>query len=115
MKIEEVIEVLECIYPSQKQIVTGEYPQVAESLDIAIELLKKQLNGGWVPVSERLPKVHKRYLVNMKHKSLNETFIDCRYFYSDYQFEYRDDFERRNWEVIAWQPLPQPYKEVENE
>ena len=36
----EAIETLECIYPSQKQIVTGEYPDVAEALDLAIDAIR---------------------------------------------------------------------------
>ena len=40
LKPREAIEILESIYPSQKQIVTGEYPQVAEALDIAIDALR---------------------------------------------------------------------------
>ena len=36
----EAIEILEDIYPSKRQIVTGEYPQVAEALDMAISALR---------------------------------------------------------------------------
>ena len=63
MKItnEEAIQTLKDIYPSQKQIVTGEYPHVAESIDLAIEALEKQIPKkpndistyeGWVVKSE---------------------------------------------------------------
>ena len=37
----EAIEILESIYPSKKQIVTGEYPEVAEALDMAIVTLRR--------------------------------------------------------------------------
>ncbi len=37
----EAIEILESIYPSKKQIVTGEYPDVAEALDMAIVTLRR--------------------------------------------------------------------------
>ena len=37
----EAIEILESIYPSKKQIVTGEYPEVAEALDKAIAALRR--------------------------------------------------------------------------
>ena len=43
MKIEEAIQTLKDIYPSQKQIVTGEYPHVAEGIDLAISALEKQI------------------------------------------------------------------------
>ena len=42
MKIEQAIEILECVYPSQKEIVTGEYPDVAEALDFAISALQEK-------------------------------------------------------------------------
>lgn len=40
MNTGEAIEILESIYPSQKQIATGEYPQVADALDYAISALR---------------------------------------------------------------------------
>ncbi len=46
MKIEEAIQTLKDIYPSQKQIVTGEYPHVADSIDLAIDALEKQTRCG---------------------------------------------------------------------
>ena len=42
MNNEEAIEILKDIYPSRKQIVTGEYPDVAEALDIALSALRAQ-------------------------------------------------------------------------
>lgn len=110
----QVIEKAICVMENLKYLlidVLGNKNNEKE-FDVAIEMLEKQLANGWIPVTERLPDVHKRYLVSMKHKSLNNTFIDCRFYVPGYQFEYQDDFERRNWEVIAWQPLPEPYKEV---
>ena len=44
------IETLECIYPSKKEIVTGEYPDVADALDLAITALRQM--QGWIPVSK---------------------------------------------------------------
>ena len=37
----EAIEILKDIYPSKKQIVTGEYTEVAEALDMAIAALRR--------------------------------------------------------------------------
>ena len=41
--IERAIETLKDIYPSPKQIITGEYPHVADSIDLAISALEKQI------------------------------------------------------------------------
>ena len=51
LKPSEAIEILESIYPSKKQIVTGEYPDVAEALDLAINTLR---HAG--PVNDPLTK-----------------------------------------------------------
>jgi len=40
VNIEQAIEILEQIYPSQKEIATGEYPDVAEALDFAMAALR---------------------------------------------------------------------------
>lgn len=80
---------------------------------------EKQLNNGWIPVSERLPTI----------KECQEN--DCRFIVTDgnrrYQnwFDYEDNyFDRcacnglglkRDSYVIAWQPLPEPYKEDTND
>lgn len=42
-ELERAIDVLEAIYPSEKEIKSGEYPQVADALDIAIDLLRAEL------------------------------------------------------------------------
>ena len=83
-----------------------------DALERVIAYLKQQLTDGWIPCKSKLPdKVHMKYLVTMKHKHFNEYYIDCRNLYSDYQFEFENNFERHNWDVVAWQPLPEPYKE----
>ena len=51
--VAEAIEVLECIYPSQKEIMSGEYPHVADALDLAITAL--QAYQPWISVKDRLP------------------------------------------------------------
>lgn len=59
---------------------------------------------GWIPCSERLPEGNKAVLV-----CTNEKQIDV-----DYYGEYIKDFiglKGTEQYAIAWQPLPQPYKE----
>ena len=41
MTNEECIDILQSIYPSQKEIVTGEYPEVAKALEHAITALRQ--------------------------------------------------------------------------
>ena len=67
----------------------------------------------WIPVSERLPEDTERYLVTLANGDIDIGWIrgdeylwdlvdiDCEYFLSD-----------KRYQVIAWMPLPEPYKEA---
>ena len=66
-----------------------------EALDMAISALK----GEWIPVSERLPEKDGQYLVTYDRE--DEIKVNISY------------FDRHGFwigDVIAWQPLPEPYK-----
>lgn len=68
-----------------------------------------QING-WIPASERLPVEDGRYLIMLKNLTgydvLLENIIIARYTYSDWDYiGWRDNT------VIAWQSLPEPWKE----
>lgn len=78
-------------------------PQV----QMCIEALEKQLNGCWIPVSERLPKENEEVLITLAHGNATWAYL--------YQGKWHTMFSAYPIErVIAWQPLPEPYKEVEN-
>ena len=72
-------------------------PSQVEALDLAIKALERP-QGEWIPISERLPDVSQRYLV---YTSYGEVMTD---FFVEYKFLQGDV-------IIAWQPLPEPYKE----
>lgn len=62
----------------------------------------------WIPVSERLPETHLGWLLVTLICKDGERKTDMRW-YSDYAgFE---DLEDET--IIAWMPLPEPFKEVE--
>ena len=78
-------------------------PQV----QMCIEALEKQLNGCWIPVSERLPKENEEVLITLTHGQVTWAYL--------YQGKWHTMFSAYPIErVIAWQPLPEPYKEEEN-
>ena len=71
---------------------------------------KQAMQDGWIPVSERLPVEDGRYLIMLKNLTgydvLLENIIIARYIYSDWDYIGWADNS-----VIAWQSLPEPYKE----
>lgn len=72
--------------------------------------LKKGLNSEWTPCSERLPKEDGMYTTTLSGEliGMDEPFVGQSYFEYGY---WEDDGDY----VIAWMPLPEPYKENEDE
>ena len=79
---------------------------------LSIAALEKQLNGGWILVSEGAPNMDEC------HKNDNRFIVtDGNRVYED-SFDYlADGYTEPKWiystmcEPIAWQPLPEPFKE----
>lgn len=73
----------------------------------AIEIvneLAEEYNGGWIPCSERLPDKSGNYIVCNKH---SEIWVANWFNNTWWGIE-----KRCRWgNIIAWQPLPEPYCE----
>lgn len=80
----------------------------AEVCNLAIKALEKQMNNGWIPVSERLPEKTDAYLVTNNTGNVAIVLYVTK---KDYSFE--AGWQVMHWiEILAWQPLPEPYKEA---
>ena len=66
----------------------------------------QQLNSGWIPITERLPELDK-YGEAYVLVSMDDEFIATTTYTKD-GFELWAD----SGEVVAWQSLPEPYKEL---
>lgn len=99
-----------------KLVTARDFLEMIEQLQEDLEQDEKE--NGWIPVSERLPKEDGRYLVTFKHGikvcmvgygSCKRTVLGCPIGHGWYSLEeaqyYADD------SIIAWMPLPEPYKE----
>ena len=77
-----------------------------------IEIVKQeaeQYNNGWIPCSEKLPDVKQDVLVTVKYTG----FMGMHgYWIKTGHMEAENDWwgDCAGGEVIAWQPLPQPYQ-----
>lgn len=71
-------------------------------------------DNEWIPVSERLPEERGRYIVTEKEFRIDDREHKGKYSTKVEQVEYCNGrWQRANFfEVIAWQPLPEPYKEA---
>lgn len=76
-----------------------------EEVEKIVKKVAEQYNNGWIPCSERLPDITKTYLVTIKSKSKGD-------FYSTYALFGKNGFVAQDYqEVVAWQPLPEPYQQ----
>lgn len=63
-------------------------------------------NEDWIACSERLPNEHNFYMITVLNKSSKDRYTTKEH----WQGEWTNN-ENRNFEIIAWMPLPEPYKE----
>lgn len=100
------------------------YNGLTEDVTLAISALEKQINGGWIPCSERLPQ-HRfyengepmEYNVMLRRATEPTTLsVDEHGTWFDWKGNYHNiaSLMAYEFDVIAWQPLPEPYKEESN-
>lgn len=99
------------------------------SHNMAILALEKQISmkpvfvhplqfDNWIPCKERLPEEEKDYLCCYEYTEIGgthegEKFKDYGVFYHDgyKRIKYWETINKKNIQVVAWQPLPEPYRE----
>ena len=77
-------------------------------------LIEKNKDYEWIPVSERLPEEDGQYLITVKYKHVNDSYDDVYAEHGEwydgrwdmFYFAHCGEVE----DIIAWQPLPEPYK-----
>ena len=94
-----------------------------------IENMDDEKENGWIPVSERLPEDEKEYLVTLEkvHGTPEKLYGIANYlkfgdtgYWNERKYGYLewDKYSdghggTKMYKVIAWMPLPEPYKEDE--
>ena len=75
----------------------------------AIErIIQKHMNDGWIPAEERLPERGKTVLVCQRGGAIDVAWHDG--------YRWKTGFSHADWirDVIAWRPLPEPYRPERN-
>lgn len=108
MTREEAIKIIEVAKAEVEWEAPLDY-QIA--FDMAIEALK-QPTQRWIPVTERLPEVRQGVIMSTK----NWTGEGCYWETTKHHVIWKEyGWNATYWddEVVAWMPMPEPYKEVE--
>lgn len=98
----------------RNEITIGEFEKIVEPLR---HLFYNRLQGEWIPCSEKLPEKDGSYLVCM---SWNYCSIDVLMWADGWNCTRRINGEvnresEMDEEIIAWMPLPEPWKGAEND
>ena len=98
---------------------------ICYGLNIAKDIIRKHMNDGWIPAEKLLPEDNVEVLITYAdEENEEETGIDITtYGYATLggnklNFkEWRSPFLyfRGNYKVIAWSPLPEPYRPERND
>ncbi|RGC23821.1 DUF551 domain-containing protein [Hungatella hathewayi] len=93
------------------------YPEPEDyAIEEAITALEEKQNRRWIPVSERLPEEQKFYLVTIAKNTGGHDIEYCFYecgkwlMIADGNSEENTCWEEEVKKVVAWMPLPEPYK-----
>lgn len=126
-ELEKILEEIESEHPYKVPGNYDSYSQYNEAWSDAIDRVRARLenyfkekeNDGWIPVGERLPKrtldekmnkSYKKYLVFIDSVDGWDIDIAVYDFWNDKKWREAHDGYGEIENVIAWRPLPEPYR-----
>lgn len=86
-------------HASKEYIISAAYENAIEIVNQVAE----EYNNGWIPCSDRLPEARQVILATIFVKSQQRRFVS--------QIMYSDWWLEGDATIIAWQPMPESYKE----
>ena len=100
--------------------VLNEAADVIEELSAKLQAVNMErssqyYNGGWIPVSERLPEETGWYIVTFRVYGGGYAVCELSYRKPENYWTDKDIFKKAlsNDEILAWMPLPERYKDGE--
>ena len=121
--MQELEKILEEINRRINEYVDHDYVRgsgdVVKGLNIAKSIVRKHMNDGWIPVEERLPEKYISVLVQWEKydRSIDETliYLDVMWLEDEEDVVFETINGIPNGRVIAWRPLPEPYRPERSE
>ena len=112
--IDEQIKIEESIAKSENEghPITHQYG--ANCMNVIkkfVQEVAEEYNGGWIPCSERLPEEYGEYIVWWTDITKSKYYEIVEYEPSNGWIGDIPQAVEGKYSVIAWQPLPEPYKE----
>ena len=100
-QFKKILERLSNIYRVVKTDEDAEWNRAIYKSTEIVQEVAEEYNGGWIPCSERLPEESGHYLICDNRGRIYE----CTYLANMWLIA------APSIDVIAWQPLPEPFKE----
>lgn len=82
-----------------------------------VQEVAEEYNGGWIACSDMLPEPNQKVIVSYMDRYIGGSYGVCegQYVYILNSWDISDYMSDDDFEVIAWRPLPKPFKEEKNE
>lgn len=110
-RLSDYHDFLKKLADDHQMFLASDVSEMIEQLQDDLEQDEKE--NGWIPVSERLPEIKRNY--EECYLVTDGTFCWMAYWTSKKEWVFADCTNCKNkidWtDVIAWMPLPEPYKE----
>ena len=104
-ELEKILEEIERV----GNIQFASYTKPLIAVEDVIKIIRKHINDGWIPVEERLPEESLNSVIGWDEYRERCCFVQ----YYNGKWMLRADREPIN--IIAWRPLPEPYRPERSE
>lgn len=104
--LEKILEEIEREAMTNKEIGRKQCEGMARAMNIIRSHMNDIPDDGWIPVGERVPESKTHVLCCFENGAVDSLWQDWKE--SGFGGYFDDDFKPM--EVVAWQPLPDPYK-----